>query len=58
MDKPKKKYWYKFFWRECPVCGRSDASYKVRMYTPKPVDARKRHIYQQRYDYCMERGGW
>lgn len=49
-------YWYKYHWIECPVCGRASSSYKERVYTKKPDAAEKRHTYEQRYDYCLERG--
>jgi hypothetical protein len=48
-----KKYWYKFFHYECPVCGRLD-DWKERQYgTEKPEDRSERHIYKQQYDNCM-----
>lgn len=49
------KYWYLYYIGECPVCGR-DASYKVRQYTPKPIDLEKRYIqlsYNQTYCGCL-----
>jgi len=56
--KRKKKYWYKFYHGECPVCGNPAASYKVRVYTPKPEDPQDRHeqlSYAETYDQCLER---
>jgi hypothetical protein len=38
------KYWYKFYYTECVLCGRGD-EWKERQHTPKPEDP------QQRYDY-------
>lgn len=49
----KKPYWYKFWWRECPVCGRSD-NYKERQYIPKPLKPEDRHVYEQKYDDCLQ----
>lgn len=51
----KKKYWYKYFFGECPVCG-SDNTYKERMYTKKPKDRRERYVHLRdldTYDGCM-----
>jgi len=36
------KYWYFFWWGECPVCGR-DQSYRERRYTPKPENIDERY---------------
>lgn len=50
-----KKYWYKHFVGECPMCGR-DASYKIRVYGKKPKNPEKRYFqlsHQQTYDHCM-----
>lgn len=48
----KKKYWYRFTYEECPVCGSGD-EYKERVYRkPKPKNVMKRHIYKQVWDYC------
>lgn len=51
----KKKYWYKFWHQECPVCG-GGQTFKERQYTKKPKDIFKRHIHEQAYDHCIERG--
>ncbi len=51
----KRPYWYMHCVGECPVCGRS-ASYRVRVYGPKPKDARKRIVHLPdtvTYDNCM-----
>lgn len=51
-----KKYWYRFYWGECPVCGR-DKSYKERVYGKKPKNHDKRHIQLsefETYDHCVE----
>lgn len=56
LGKRSKHYWYKYFIGECPVCGK-DASYKVRMYTPKPADPKERSVYLSdvaTYCGCME----
>jgi len=48
----KKKYWYRFFYEECPVCG-SCNEWKERVYDkPKPEDPQERHVYKQVWDYC------
>jgi hypothetical protein len=52
-----KKYWYKFYMGECPVCG-SDCSYKKRMYGPKPQNKEDRYEWLPAhycYDNCMGR---
>lgn len=52
-----KKYWYKFYVGECPVCGRN-ASYKERIYGEKPKNIQDRYIIlaqEQTYDHCLER---
>ncbi len=52
--KPQPKHWYKIFIGECPVCG-SDAGYRVRMYTERPIDVQERYEYLSdtlTYDYC------
>lgn len=46
-----KKYWYKFYHHECPVCGRYHM-YKVRQYGPKPENIYERHIHVEDYDWC------
>lgn len=50
----KKKYWYSFYIKSCPVCGSTD-TYKIREYTPKPEDYNKRYEYAEVYDWCFER---
>lgn len=40
--KRKRKYWYKLYIGECPVCGR-DQSYRERVYGRKPKDPAKRY---------------
>lgn len=49
-----KKYWYKFFIGECPICGR-DKSYKERQYTPEPDNREEKVVYlpyHLTYDNC------
>lgn len=46
-------YWYFYYFRECPVCGRDD-SYKERRYTEKPKEKKNRAKFDQYYDFCME----
>lgn len=48
-------YWYKFTTLYCPVCGREE-KYKERQYTEKPEDNLERHVFEDRYDWCIERG--
>lgn len=53
--KEKKKYWYKFYIGECPVCGK-DKSYKERVYGEKPKDSKERYEHipdTQTYDGCL-----
>lgn len=48
----KKSYWYKYYYGECPLCGR-DYSYKERMYTKKPKDKKDRVVYlSDTFSYC------
>ena len=50
----KKKYWYKFYIGECPLCGRNQ-SYKERQYSDKPKNFQDRISYiplNECYDYC------
>lgn len=42
----KKKYWYKFFYEECVLCGRS-SKWKERQYTPRPKEWWERHDERQ-----------
>ncbi len=54
IKNPKKKYWYKFYVGECPVCGR-DQGYKIRVNGEKPKSIEERYVqlgYQETYDYC------
>ena len=57
MPTKRKKYWFRFFIGECPVCGR-DKSYKERVYGRKPKDQTKRYKHlpdTSTYDHCLER---
>lgn len=48
-------YWYRFYYGECPVCGK-DKSYKERVYGPKPKDMKERIKYlpdTETYDDCI-----
>ena len=50
-----RKYWYKYYIGECPICGR-DHSYKERQYSPRPKnkeDRIKQLDYTETYDHCM-----
>jgi len=47
----KKKYWYKFWYRYCPLCGRTQ-TFKERQYSGKPKDMRERHIFEEVFDWC------
>jgi hypothetical protein len=40
----KKKYWYRMYFGECPLCGRSK-SYRERVYGEKPEDPNERYVY-------------
>jgi len=46
LMKPKEKYWYKFHYKECVLCGQRD-EWKERMFTPKPESVNERHIFEQ-----------
>lgn len=50
-EKPMKKYWYKYYREECPVCGREDV-YKERQYTEKPESILERRVHEVNYDWC------
>lgn len=52
--KPPPPHWYKYYWGECPICGR-DKSYKERVYGEKPKDINERHVVipdNYTYDWC------
>lgn len=49
-----KKYWYKLFIYECPVCG-SGNTYRERVYSDKPVEPSQRYEFIESYDWCLER---
>lgn len=49
------RYWYRFYFGECPVCGR-DKSYTERIYCQKPLNREDRVVYLshfQTYDDCI-----
>lgn len=46
-----KPHWYLTIVTECPVCGRGDVA-RIRMYTPRPIDATDRFQYTIYYDHC------
>lgn len=51
----KKKYWYRQYIGECPVCGR-DHSYKERVYGEKPKEDKDRYVYLSQFetfDHCI-----
>ena len=51
-----KKYWYRQYIGECPVCGR-DHSFKERVYGEKPTNREEIYKYlsdQETYDHCLE----
>lgn len=49
-----KKYWYKFTYTGCPICGQGK-TYKERMYTKKPRQLGLRYSWDETYyDYCNE----
>lgn len=45
--KPKRGYWYEFFYSECVLCG-SQRNYKYRVYDrPKPENDSERYHFEQ-----------
>lgn len=45
--KIRRKYWIRFYWSECVLCGKPE-NYKERVYCdvePKPNDPDKRHVF-------------
>lgn len=51
----KRKYWYRQYIGECPVCGK-DYSFRERVYGKKPKDTTEIYImlsYTETYDHCM-----
>lgn len=48
--KPKKGYWYKFFYQDCVLCGRENR-WKERQYTEPPKDSQDRHEHR---DYACD----
>ena len=56
MNMNSKKYWYRIYIGECPVCGRSK-SYRERVYSPRPEKREDRYVWlsdQETYDGCIE----
>ena len=50
-----RKYWYRLFVSECPVCGR-DKSYRERVYSKRPRHPQKRIVFESQsasYDGCL-----
>lgn len=53
--KSKRKYWYRMYVGECPVCG-SDKSWRERVYGVKPKKISKRYVRipdSQTFDNCI-----
>jgi hypothetical protein len=53
----KKRYWYRQYLGECPVCG-SDKSYRERVYGKKPKNNKKIYVFIPAYEcylWCLER---
>ena len=48
----KKKYWYMFYYYECPVCWRGGIR-KERQYGKCPKKYASRHKFVSYYDGCM-----
>lgn len=46
VKKKVRKYWYKFFYSECVLCG-AHHEYKERRYTKKPKGHDMRHCFDQ-----------
>ena len=54
-QKKRKKYWYRQYMGECPMCGRNQG-WKERVYGEKPKDFTKIYIQlseSECYDHCM-----
>jgi hypothetical protein len=52
---PRRRYWYRIYVGECPVCGK-DKGYRERVYGPPPSDPRKRYVQMpdtETYDDCL-----
>lgn len=43
QPKPKVRYWIRFHWSECVLCGKDD-NWRERVYTAKPKDVAKRNM--------------
>lgn len=51
----KRKYWYRIYIGECPLCGRNKG-YRERVYTPRPTNDQDRYVYlsdTKTYDHCL-----
>lgn len=44
MRTPVKPHWYRFYFGECPVCGK-DKSYRERIYGIKPSNVEERVVF-------------
>jgi hypothetical protein len=55
VKKPKRKYWYRIYVGECPVCGRYKG-WRERVYGKRPKDIEKRYVQlsqNETYDHCI-----
>ncbi len=49
----KRRFWIRFHFQECPVCGRG-CEYRERVYGKrKPKQMKLRYEYRQVYDHCV-----
>lgn len=46
VRKPKKGYWYEFYYSECVLCGSHNET-KIRRYSSKPKDPADRYHFSQ-----------
>lgn len=49
--KPRKRWWYKMYIRECPLCHRKDIMREKQDY-PRPENREDRVLHEFVYDYC------
>jgi hypothetical protein len=48
----RRKHWYRIWYTECPLCGRSK-TYRERKYTKRPKNMRNRVTFTQEHCGCQ-----